>query len=139
MISIGLPEKAQALIHHLELSKYGTHTMLYVDDVDNTIYDALELNRGIQRTFFNAATPYSFLDRLRKGDGMKDLGNILSKWNNGTYEWKLFDFPLVFVTKIRFTELFVVLIFVHISSNSYLYSAKAITSTITRWDICFPW
>jgi hypothetical protein len=88
MVSIGLPEKAKALIDHLELESYGTHNMLYVDDIDNTIYDALELNRGLQRTFFNPATPYSFLERIitsQNGDGFKDLGLVLSKWSNGMY------------------------------------------------------
>jgi hypothetical protein len=86
MVSIGLPEKARALIDHLQLESYGTHDKLFVDDVDNTIYDALELNRGLQRTFFNPATPFSFLDRIQRpnGDGFKDLGLVLSKWNNGT-------------------------------------------------------
>jgi hypothetical protein len=90
MVSIGLPEKAMALIRHLELKElYGTHEMLFVDDINNTIYDALELNRGIQRTFFNSATPNSFLDRWlqsnnKNGEGFNDLGRVLSKWNNGT-------------------------------------------------------
>jgi hypothetical protein len=92
MVSIGLPEKAQALIQHLELEKYGTHTMLYVDDVDNTIYDTLQLNRGLQRTFFHIATPYSFVQRIKtttttspsETTGMMNLVNVLTKWKDGT-------------------------------------------------------
>ena len=97
MVSIGLPEKAQALIKHLELEqKYGTHTMLYVDDIHNTIYDALQLNRGLQRTFFHIATPYSFLQRIQMtmslqqkssstNDGsMMNLLNVMAKWTDGT-------------------------------------------------------
>jgi AhpC/TSA antioxidant enzyme len=86
MVSIGLPEKARALIDHLQLESFGTQDKLFVDDVNNTIYDALELNRGLQRTFFNPATPFSFLDRIVRpsGDGFQDLGLVLSKWNNGT-------------------------------------------------------
>lgn len=105
MVSIGLPEKAQALIHHLELEQqYGTHTMLYVDDVHNTIYDALQLNRGLQRTFFHMATPYSFLQRIQStmtaaaptrdtstsssppsAGNMMNLMNVLSKWKDAIY------------------------------------------------------
>ena len=96
MVSIGVPDKAQALIQHLELERrYGTHTMLYVDSVDNTIYDALQLNRGLQRTFFHIATPYSFLRRIQtaaassssasSSDGnLMNLVTVLSKWKDGT-------------------------------------------------------
>ena len=92
MVSIGLPEKAEALIQHLQLEQlYGTHAMLYVDDIENTIYDALQLNRGWQRTFFHRATPLSFLERMQKqsssNDGMGSMMNlvqVLGKWRNGT-------------------------------------------------------
>lgn len=83
LVSIGVPEKAQALIQHLALERYGTQHALYVDP-ENVLYDALDLNRGIQRTFFNPATPYSFLQRLQEPSGMQDLGYILSKWTQGT-------------------------------------------------------
>ena len=102
MISIGVPEKAQALIQHLELERrYGTHTMLYVDDIQNTIYDALQLNRGIQRTFFHRATPLSFLQRFQtsmnslssssslptssSNNPNRDLIHVLSKWKDAVY------------------------------------------------------
>ena len=59
------------------------------------VYDTLYLNRGIQRTFFNINTPYSFLRRIQQqqsssssnsnnnNNGLSDLFNILSKWSNG--------------------------------------------------------
>lgn len=83
MVSIGLPQKAASLIDHLELVQYGTDTLLYVDP-ENAIYDALELNRGIQRTFFNLATPLAFLSRLQSENGLGDLGSVLSRWSQGT-------------------------------------------------------
>jgi hypothetical protein len=82
MISIGIPEKGQRLVHHLEVPNGREY--LFVDP-ENILYDALELNRGVQRTFFSPATAFSFLDRLRKGDGMNDLADVLSKWSRGKY------------------------------------------------------
>ena len=76
MISIGKPEVGRQLMDHLELKE------LFVDP-ENKIYDALDLNRGIDRTFANINTPLAFLDRFTKKDGMKDLLNVLSKWSNG--------------------------------------------------------
>jgi hypothetical protein len=90
MVSIGLPEKAAALIEHLELERYGTHDKLLVDFPDNPVYDALDLNRGLARTFFNPATPLAFLERITQrnsgsgsGGGLQELGAILAKWNKG--------------------------------------------------------
>jgi hypothetical protein len=80
MVSIGTPEKLASLIDHLELvdgEKY-----LFVDP-DNKLYDALDLNRGVQRTFFNPQTPMSFLERFTKPDGMTELGEVLLKWSKG--------------------------------------------------------
>jgi hypothetical protein len=37
----------------------------------------------VKETFFSVSTPLSFLDRLTKKDGMKDLIEVLSKWNKG--------------------------------------------------------
>jgi hypothetical protein len=129
MVSIGLPEKAQALIHHLELEpQYGTHTMLYVDDVHNTIYDALQLNRGLQRTFFHIATPYSFLQRIQStmtaprdtsssssspsAGNMMNLMNVLSKWKDGmctacfySTELSLLDEYLLFLNTFIFLSI----------------------------------
>lgn len=81
MVSIGTPEKLKSLIGHLEID--NGEQLLFVDP-ENALYDALDLNRGIQRTFFNVNTPYAFLDRFTKRDGVKDLAEVMSKWNKGT-------------------------------------------------------
>jgi Lhr-like helicase len=154
MVSIGLPEKAQALIQHLELEKYGTHTMLYVDDVHNTIYDALQLNRGLQRTFFHIATPFSFLQRIKmtassqksSNDGsMMNLMNVLAKWKDGTtllcvcvcVIYTLLD---EIITLSSNHENVLSLFFYHwvyfVMHNSDLYTTQTITGIATRWDIC---
>ena len=52
-------------------------------DPDNALYDDLELNRGVKETFFSPGTPFAFLDRFLKPEGTKELGEVLSKWNNG--------------------------------------------------------
>lgn len=80
MVSVGTPEKLKSLIGHLEFENGEQY--LFVDP-ENVLYDALDLNRGIQRTFFNVNTPYAFLDRFTKKDGMKDLGEVMSKWSKG--------------------------------------------------------
>jgi hypothetical protein len=80
MVSIGVPEKLATLIDHLEIE--NGHEYLFVDP-ENALYDALDLNRGIERTFFNVNTPYAFLDRFTRKDGIKELGEVLSKWNKG--------------------------------------------------------
>ena len=49
------------------------------------MYDALYLNRGIKVTFFSVSTPFAFLERITKEGGLKDLGEVLSKWNEGTH------------------------------------------------------
>jgi hypothetical protein len=82
MVSIGKPEIGRQLIDHLELVKGEEY--LFVDP-ENALYDDLDLNRGVQRTFFNPSTPLSFLDRFSKPDGTKDLMEILSKWNKGMF------------------------------------------------------
>jgi hypothetical protein len=79
MVSIGVPEKGRALMEHLDIPK----GYLYVDP-ENALYDALDLNRGIQRTFFNHNTPFAFVDRFTKGD-TKELGEVLSKWSKAFY------------------------------------------------------
>lgn len=82
MVSIGVPEKGQRLIEHLEFDEGENY--LFVDP-ENALYDALNLNFGVQRTFFNPSTPFSFLERFTKEDGLKDLGTILSKWNKAVF------------------------------------------------------
>ena len=80
MVSIGVPEKGAALVQHLGIE--NGEDLLYVDP-DNVLYDALNLNRGVGRTFFNINTPFAFLDRFTKKKGTKELIWVLSKWSNG--------------------------------------------------------
>ena len=80
LVSIGKPEIGRQLIDHLEFVKGEEY--LFVDP-ENALYDNLDLNRGIKRTFFSLSTPLSFVDRLSKPDGAKDLAEILSKWSKG--------------------------------------------------------
>ena len=80
MISVGKPEIGAQLVDHLQIlhgEKY-----LFVDP-ENALYDALDLNRGVGRTFANINTPLAFLDRFTKPDGMGDLLAVLSKWSKG--------------------------------------------------------
>jgi peroxiredoxin len=80
LVSVGTPEKLSALIDHLEF-KHGQN-YLFVDP-ENALYDALDLNRGIQRTFFNVNTPLSFLDRFSKKGETDELLDVLKKWSKG--------------------------------------------------------
>jgi hypothetical protein len=82
MVSIGLPEKGRQLVEHLGV--VDGETLLYVDP-ENGLYDALELNKGIGRTFFNVNTPFAFLDRFTKEDGTKELTEVLSKYSKGRF------------------------------------------------------
>lgn len=82
MISIGLPEKGKMLIDYLVLEQKELYDKLLYVDPDNRLYDILDLNRGIQRTFFNVNTPFAFLRRLTTTDGMNDLFAILSRWKD---------------------------------------------------------
>lgn len=81
LVSVGKPHVAKQLIEHLEFANGEEH--LFVDPT-NELYDSLDLNRGVQRTFFNANTAFAFLDRFTKTDGTKELGEVLSKWSQGT-------------------------------------------------------
>lgn len=98
MVSIGKPEIGTQLINHLEFANGEDY--LFVDPV-NALYDDLDLNRGVQRTFFNPATPLSFLNRLTKANGTQELGEILSKWNKG----KSSDWGIACVFFVRLTNL----------------------------------
>lgn len=84
LVSIGKPEIAKNLVEHLDIPNGEVY--LYVDP-DNTLYDALGLNKGVRETFFSPSTPMAFLDRLTKPDGMADLMGVLSKWNKGRFVW----------------------------------------------------
>jgi AhpC/TSA antioxidant enzyme len=80
MVSIGMPEKGKQLVEHLEIPRGQDY--LFVDP-ENALYDDLLLNKGIKETFFSPGTPFAFLDRFTKRDGMKELTEVLSKWNKG--------------------------------------------------------
>jgi AhpC/TSA antioxidant enzyme len=82
MISIGKPEIGKELVSHLGLTDGAK--WLFVDP-ENVLYDALLLNRGVKETFFSISTPFSFLDRFKAKDGMKELLEVLSKWNQASY------------------------------------------------------
>lgn len=75
MVSIGTPEKAALLVDHLGVND---NMMLYVDPT-NACYDALDLRRGVDRTFTNINTPFAFLDRWRRGE-TGDLQTVLKDW-----------------------------------------------------------
>lgn len=80
-MSIGKPEIGKQLIDHLEIPNGDKY--LFVDP-ENALYDSLSLNFGVKETFFSIETPFAFVERFTKKDGMKDLLGVLSKWNKGT-------------------------------------------------------
>mmetsp|Transcript_58479 Transcript_58479/g.65425 ORF Transcript_58479/g.65425 Transcript_58479/m.65425 type:complete len:116 (-) Transcript_58479:31-378(-) len=57
---------------------------LFVDP-SNVLYDSLQLNKGIKETLFAPSTSISFLNRFIQPDGMKELIEVLSKWNKAIY------------------------------------------------------
>ena len=76
------------------------HEIFFVDP-DNALYDALDLNRGVQRTFFNVHTPQAFLRRIvaqqqsqqqqqhtaaaAAAEGTQDLLRVLQNWTRAAY------------------------------------------------------
>jgi len=83
LVSIGLPEKAQQLMDHLDC--FQQPEQVFFVDPENALYDALDLNRGLQRTFFNANTAFAFLKRIQQKDGLQDLFLVLSKWSRAIF------------------------------------------------------
>ena len=75
-VGIGTFEKARLVADHVG---YSSDKLLA--DPDNVLYDALSLNAGLQRTFFNPATPYAILDRLTS-QKMGDLNAVLGRWKD---------------------------------------------------------
>ena len=75
-VGIGTAEKAHLVADHVG---YSPDKLLA--DPDNLLYDALQLNSGLQRTFFNPSTPYAILDRLTSRK-MGDLNSVLGKWKD---------------------------------------------------------
>lgn len=86
LVSIGKPEIGKKLLDHLKVD--NGEEWIFVDP-ENKLYDALQLNSGIETTFFSIETPLAFRDRFfRTGgrtDGMKDLLDVLGKWKNAVY------------------------------------------------------
>lgn len=81
MVGIGKPSVGKELIQHLGIQ--NGEDFVYADP-ENTLYNDLDLNRGVLTTFFNPATPFSMRDRIFGGD-MKELGEVLGKWKDAIY------------------------------------------------------
>lgn len=86
VVSIGVSEKAQALLKHLDIQ--NGNEWLFCDP-DNIVYEALDMNNSVASTFFSPETPYAFRDRIfglnGRKDGLQDLFNVLSKWKDAAY------------------------------------------------------
>lgn len=86
LVSIGKPEAGQKLRRHLNIA--NGDEWIFVDP-ENALYDALQLNSGIETTFFSIETPFAFRDRFfgtnGREDGVKDLIDILSKWKDAVH------------------------------------------------------
>ena len=86
LISIGVPEKAKALMKHLGVD--DGQEWFFVDP-ENLLYIVLELNSGIASTFGSLDTPFAFRDRIfgtgGREDGMDTLFEVLGKWNEAVY------------------------------------------------------
>ena len=80
MVSIGTPTNGKKLVDHLAIPNLSD--FLFVDP-ENVLYDSLSLNKGVRSTFFSPGTPFAFLKRFTEQDGMKELNEILPKWNKG--------------------------------------------------------
>lgn len=86
VVSIGVPEKGAMLIEHLEVT--DGEDWIFCDP-ENILYDALQLNSGVETTFFSIETPFAFKDRIfgsnGRKDGMKDLLDVLGKWTDAIF------------------------------------------------------
>lgn len=82
IVSIGKAEVGRDLCVHLGVEDGEEFVFA---DPENALYDNLDLNRGIQETFFNPATPFAFKDRLFRGDSSKELFEVLGKWKDASY------------------------------------------------------
>jgi len=84
IVSIGVPEKGKALCEHLAVA--DGENFVFVDP-SNALYDGLDLNKSVARTFFNPATPLAFKDRLFREGSMfsSELMEVLSKWKDAFY------------------------------------------------------
>jgi len=86
LVSIGKPEVGKKLLQHLDIDRGDE--WIFVDP-ENILYEALQLNSGVETTFFSIETPFAFRDRLfganGRKDGMKDLLDVLGKWKDAVY------------------------------------------------------
>lgn len=82
MVSIGTPTNGKKMADHLAIPNLGD--FLFVDP-ENALYDSLHLNKGVKSTFFSPGTSFAFLKRFTERDGMKELNEVLSKWNKAIY------------------------------------------------------
>ena len=84
IVSIGVPEKGKALCEHLAVA--DGENFVFVDP-SNALYNDLDLNKSVARTFFNPATPLAFKDRLFREGSMfsSELTEVLSKWKDAFY------------------------------------------------------
>lgn len=82
MVSIGKAEVGKRLCEHLGIA--DGEEFIFADP-ENALYDDLDLNKGIQTTFFSPATPFAFKDRLFRGDSSKELFEVLGKWKDAFY------------------------------------------------------
>jgi len=122
VISIGKPEVGQKLLTHLEVE--DGENWIFVDP-DNRLYDALQLNSGIETTFFSIETPLAFRDRFfgsnGRKDGMKDLVDVLGKWKDAIYipPNQNQAFQRKFVLPHRFDIPKILFLFCYVSSKPY--------------------
>lgn len=84
IVSIGKPEVGMDLVKHLGVE--DGLDFVFVDP-ENEVYDALDLNRGVDVTFFNPATPLAFGKRLLQGKRIisNELQEVLSKWKDAFF------------------------------------------------------
>lgn len=82
IVSIGKAEVGKELCDHLGIEQGKDFVFA---DPENALYDDLDLNRGLQTTFFSPATPFAFRDRLFRGDSSKELFEVLGKWKDASY------------------------------------------------------
>lgn len=83
MVSIGTPDVGKKLSEHLGIK--DADSFIFADP-DNSVYDELNLNKGISVTLFNPATPFAiFRDRVFKQNGMNELSEVLAKWSNAFF------------------------------------------------------
>ena len=73
-VGIGTPARGQEFCDHIGFPRECLYT-----DPESQCYEAIGLYKSVSRTFFNPATPYAMLDRIKR-DGMRDLFEVLGRW-----------------------------------------------------------